>query len=340
MRAPAFWWRRPGLASALLSPVGAVVGAVALRRMGGTGARVDAPVLCVGNPTVGGAGKTPTAIALLRRLNARGATPFALLRGHGGTARMPLRVDPAIHDAGTVGDEALLLARHAPTVVAGGQRRAGADLAVAAGASHIVMDDGFQNPSLAKDVSVLVVDGTVGVGTGGVTPAGPLRAPLGPQLARADAVLVVGDGAAGAEVAARAGAAGCAVLTGRLVPDPAAVAALRGVPLIAFAGIGRPEKFFATLEEAGLAPLARHAFADHHPFRPAEIARLAQEAKAQGARLVTTEKDKARLAGPAFAALAGAIATLPVALALDDPGALDALIDRAEARWRARRGRG
>ena len=342
MRAPAFWWRRPGLASALLSPVGAVVGAIALARMGKAGGRVDTPVLCIGNPTVGGAGKTPTAIALLRRLATRGATPFALLRGHGGSAPMPLKVDPAIHGADAVGDEALLLARHAPTIVAGGARLAGAGMAMAAGASHIVMDDGFQNPSLHKDVSLLVVDGAVGVGNGCVTPAGPLRAPLLPQLARADAVLVVGEGAAGDKVAAEAAQAGCTVLRGRLVPDPAAVAALRGVPLIAFAGIGRPEKFFATLEAEGLTLLARHTFADHHPFRPAEIARLIEAARAQGARLVTTEKDRARLsapafAGPEFASALGAIATLPVTLALDDPHGLDTLVDLAEARFQARR---
>ncbi|MFG1268644.1 tetraacyldisaccharide 4'-kinase [Xanthobacter sp. DSM 14520] len=342
MRAPAFWWRRPGVASALLSPIGAVVGAVALARMGKAGGRVDAPVLCIGNPTVGGAGKTPTAIALLDRLAARGATPFALLRGHGGSAPMPLRVDPAIHGADAVGDEALLLARHAPTIVAGGARLAGAAMAVEAGASHIVMDDGFQNPSLHKDVSVLVVDGMVGVGNACVTPAGPLRAPLLPQLARADAVLVVGDGSAGNKVAADAGQVGCTVLRGRLVPDPAAVAALRGTPLIAFAGIGRPEKFFATLEREGLALLAHHAFADHHPFHPAEIARLVEAARAQGARLVTTEKDRARLTGPAFAGpefsgVLDAIAPLPVTLALDAPYALDALVDRAEARFQARR---
>lgn len=342
MRAPAFWWRRPGLASALLSPVGAVVGAIALARMGKAGGRVEAPVLCIGNPTVGGAGKTPTAIALLRRLTARGATPFALLRGHGGAAPMPLKVDPAIHGADAVGDEALLLARYAPTIVAGGARRAGAEMAVAVGASHIVMDDGFQNPSLHKDVSVLVVDGAVGAGNACVTPAGPLRAPLLPQLARADAVLVVGDGSAGEKVAAEAAQAGCTVLRGRLVPDPAAVAALRGVPLIAFAGIGRPEKFFATLEGEGLTLLARHAFADHHPFRPAEIARLVEAARAQGARLVTTQKDRIRLsapafAGPEFATVVDAIATLPVTLALDDPHGLDALVDLAETRFQARR---
>ncbi|MEP9352360.1 tetraacyldisaccharide 4'-kinase [Xanthobacter sp. KR7-65] len=335
-RAPAFWWREPGLASALLSPIGAVVGAVAARRMTQAGGIVEVPVLCIGNPTVGGAGKTPTAIALLQRLIAAGHRPFALLRGHGGTARGPLRVDPAVHGAREVGDEALLLACVAPTIVAGGDRLGGARLAVAAGATHVVMDDGFQNPSLAKDASLLVIDGAVGIGNGAVTPAGPLRAPLAPQLARADAVLVVGEGKAGDAVAGAARAAGVAVLHGRLVPDGDAVASLRDGPLVAFAGIGRPEKFFATLEAEGLALGTRHAFPDHHPYRVEEIAHLAAEAERGGARLVTTQKDMARLSGPAFAALRGRIATLPVTLVLSEEAGLGGLIARAEARRAAR----
>lgn len=338
LRAPRFWWRRAGLASALLSPVGTVVGAVALRRMAHDGGSVDAPVICIGNPTVGGAGKTPAAIAVLDLLTATGEMPFAVLRGHGGSARGPLRVDPARHGAAEVGDEALLLARHAQTVVAGSDRLAGARIAVADGASHIVMDDGFQNPTLRKDVCVLVVDAAVGVGNGRVTPAGPLRAPLAPQIERADAVLVVGEGTAGDAVAGAARKAGAMVLTGRLVPDPAAVAALRGGPLLAFAGIGRPEKFFATLEAEGLALAGRRAFADHHPYRAGEIAALVEEAAQCGARAVTTEKDMARLSMPEFDALRASIATLPVTLALDAPEMLDALIARAEARWAARRG--
>lgn len=336
LHAPRFWWRRAGLASALLSPIGAVVGAIALRRMGQAGGRIAAPVICIGNPTVGGAGKTPTAIALLSRLTARGARPFALLRGHGGTARGPLRVDTAAHGPAEVGDEALLLAAYAPTIVAGGDRLGGGRLAIAEGASHVVMDDGFQNPSLHKDVSLLVVDGAVGIGNGQVTPAGPLRAPLAPQLARADAVLVVGPGAAGERVAEAARNAGVLVLAGRLTPDPAAIAALNGRPLLAFAGIGRPEKFFATLRAEGLSLAAERAFADHHPYAPGEIAALAADAERLGAWLVTTEKDMARLSTPAFAPLRSAIATVPVTLALDAPEALDALIARAEARFAAR----
>ncbi|MBP2151460.1 tetraacyldisaccharide 4'-kinase [Xanthobacter flavus] len=333
LRAPAFWWRdRPGLAAALLSPVAAVIGGVALRRLGQAGGTVDVPVICIGNPTVGGAGKTPTAIALIERLKARGARPFALLRGHGGKAKAPLRVDPAAHGAADVGDEALLLARHAPTIVAGGDRLGGAQLAVAQGASHVVMDDGFQNPSLSKDSALLVIDAGVGVGNGQVTPSGPLRAPLAPQLAKADAVLVIGDGTPGERVAVAAGAAGLPVLRGHLAPEPAAIAALEGMPLIAFAGIGRPEKFFATLEACGLTVVARHAFADHHPYRPEEIARLAADAVRRGARLVTTQKDHVRLAPE----VGDGIASLPVRLVLDGTDALDVLIDRAEARAAAR----
>lgn len=231
-----------------------------------------------------------------------------------------------------MGDEALLLARHAPTIVAGGDRLGGARLAVAQGASHVVMDDGFQNPSLSKDSALLVIDAGVGVGNGQVTPSGPLRAPLAPQLAMAEAVLVIGEGAPGERVAVAARAAGLPVLRGHLAPEPAAIAALGGAPLVAFAGIGRPEKFFATLEACGLTVVARHAFADHHPYRPEEIARLTAEAARRGARLVTTQKDHARLAPEAGAG----IATLPVRLVLDGTDALDVLIDRAEARAAAR----
>ncbi|MFS8037656.1 tetraacyldisaccharide 4'-kinase [Xanthobacter sp. AM11] len=336
MAAPRFWWRRAGLASALLSPIGAVVGAIAVRRMGRDGGRVGVPVICVGNPTVGGAGKTPTAIAILARLTAQGARPFALLRGHGGSLRGPLRVDPALHGAAEVGDEALLLARHAPTIVAGGDRLGGALLAVAGGASHIIMDDGFQNPSLHKDVSLLVVDAAVGVGNGCILPAGPLRAPLAPQLAQADAVLLVGEGSAGEAVAGAAHAAGIAVLRGRLAPDPAGIEALRGQPLVAFAGIGRPEKFFATLEAGGLHLAERRAFVDHHPYSVRELEDLAAAATKAGARLVTTQKDMARLSPPAFATLRENIATLAVTLTLEAPQALDTLISRAGARCAAR----
>lgn len=328
--APGFWWRPPGLMATLLAPIGALVGTFTLRRMGKPGGTVPVPVICIGNPTVGGAGKTPTALWCLDYLTASGAHPFALLRGHGGAVRTPTRVDPEQHDAVDVGDEALLLAARAPTVVAGGDRLGGAQLAVAAGASHVVMDDGFQNPSLAKDLSLLVVDAAVGVGNGLVLPAGPLRAPLAPQIARADAVLLVGEGAAGETVAHCARSLGRPVLRGHLAPAPEAVAALRGRPLHAFAGIGRPEKFFATLERAGLTVAGRTAFADHHRFSRNEIEALLREAGDR--QLVTTTKDMARLGTMELRDLRPRIATLPVALQLEEPGAFAALLERATRR--------
>ena len=335
--APAFWWRPPGLAAAVLAPIGALVGAETLRRMGKAGGSVPVPVICVGNPTVGGAGKTPAALALLEFIARRGGHPFALSRGHGGTAPTPVRVDPARHTAADVGDEPLLLARRAPTIVAGGDRLAGARLAVAEGATHIVMDDGFQNPSLAKDVSLLVVDRAVGVGNGRVLPAGPLRAPLGAQLARADALLIVGPAPEPdtlPALAALARANGCASIEGVLVPDPAAVARLRGRKLFAFAGIGRPAKFFEMLAAEGLEVAERRPFPDHHLFGEAEMAALVAQAKARGLSLVTTTKDAARLA--AFAGLRALIEVVPVTLRPADEGALGHLVAQAEARAAAR----
>ncbi len=191
MREPAFWWREAGLSAALLAPAAAVYGAVAAHRMGKPGRRPGAPVICIGNPTVGGAGKTPLAMAVAGMLRAAGEQPVLLSRGYGGQSAGPLRVDPTVHDAAVVGDEPLLLARVAPAIVAR-DRVQGAQAAKAAGASLIVMDDGFQNPSLHKDFSVLAVDGRRGLGNGRVLPAGPMRAPLEPQLRLAHALVIIG----------------------------------------------------------------------------------------------------------------------------------------------------
>jgi len=331
-RAPSFWSVPGHVFSTLLAPVGALIGAVTLHRMTKAGHAVDAVVICVGNPTVGGAGKTPTACALLDFLTARGARPFALLRGHGGREAGPLLVDPARHDAAAVGDEALLLAQVAPTIISR-DRYSGAQLAARSGATHIVMDDGFQNPSLLKDASLLVVDGGAGIGNGRVLPAGPLRAPLRPQVARADAVLVIGDGEAGAAVA-RTLAGACPVLRARLVPD---TTDLTGCRVLAFAGIGRPEKFFTTLRQMGADVVVARAFPDHHPYAPSDIEALLAQADAAGLRAVTTTKDFARLTGPDFAPLRARIVPVPVKLVLDPPATFDALVQIAEARAQTRR---
>ena len=238
-------------------------------RLARRGARAAVPVVCIGNLTVGGAGKTPLALALARLLAAAGDAPILLSRGYRGRLAGPLRVDPARHRAADVGDEPLLLARVAPTFVAR-DRVAGAQAAVAAGASVIVMDDGFQNPSLHKDFSVLVVDGRRGIGNGRVVPAGPLRAPLIAQLARADALVVVGPSHAAAGVAAVARERGVPVFDASLAPDAAAVAALAGARVLAFAGIGDPQKLFATLAGAGIAVAATSSFPDHHRYTPAQ----------------------------------------------------------------------
>src|SRR3954451_17683538 len=191
MRAPAFWWKKPGAAAALLSPVAAAYGAVAANRLGKPGARAGVPVICIGNLTVGGAGKTPTALAVGRMLINAGRRGVFLSRGYGGNIAAPRRVDAARHSAAEVGDEPLLLARLAPTIVSP-DRVAGAEMARAAGASAIVMDDGFQNPSLNKNLSILVIDGSRGVGNGRVIPAGPMRAPLAVQMRHAHALLILG----------------------------------------------------------------------------------------------------------------------------------------------------
>ena len=314
MRAPGFWWRKPGLGSALLSPIAAVYGAVAAHRLTRPGARAGVPVICVGNPTVGGAGKTPTAIAIARLLAAAGERPALLTRGYGGRLAGPVTVDPDKHGASEVGDEPLLLARAAPTIVAR-DRVAGAALARAAGASVIIMDDGFQNPALEKDFSILVVDGRRGIGNACVIPAGPLRAPLEAQLDRAQALLIVGEvtGAAPLVIAARSRA--LLLFRATLQPDPTAVADLVGRRVLAFAGIGDPEKFFATLGAAGIEAPVRRAFPDHHRPRAREAAALLGEA-ARGQLLpLTTEKDLARMQGDgALAQLRAAARALPVAL--------------------------
>jgi tetraacyldisaccharide 4'-kinase len=252
------------------------------------------PVLCVGNYHVGGAGKTPMVLALTKMLRDLGETPVVLSRGYGGRLRGPIKVDPERHAAADVGDEPLMLARTVPVVVAR-DRIGGVALARSQGASVILMDDGFQNPAIAKDTSLIVIDGDRGLGNGRVFPAGPLRAPLPPQLERTDALIVVGDGTAAKTVAAAIAARGKPVLSAHLRADDASLAPLRGKRVLAFAGIGDPIRFFRTLRANGIEVIRERAFADHHPFSKSEIETLITEAKRDALTLVTTEKDLARL---------------------------------------------
>lgn len=317
MRPPAFWHRAPGWQSALLRPLAALWARAARRRMAGVQPYdPGVPVICVGNINAGGTGKTPATIALLLRLAGQGA--HVISRGYGGRITSTHRVDERRDTARDVGDEPLLMAAFAPVWV-GRDRVASARAAVAAGARILILDDGFQNPGLLKSLSIVVVDAEIGFGNGCVMPAGPLREPVPAGLARADLVLAIGPPAAQASLLAREPAlGGLPMATGHLAALQTGLSFDR-MRVIAFAGIGRPGKFFATLRGLGATIIATHEFADHAPIAPQMLTRMRAEAKARNAMLVTTEKDSVRL--PA-AARAGVIA-LPVRLEFSDSAALD-----------------
>jgi tetraacyldisaccharide 4'-kinase len=328
MRPPAFWSAdpaRPGPLARALTPLARLYAAGTARRLArGTPDRLPIPVICIGNINAGGTGKTPTTAALAQRLAARGVAVHIVTRGHGGTLTGPVRVDDRRHTAAQTGDEALLHAAFAPTWVAR-DRAAGARAALAAGARAILLDDGHQNPALARDLSIVVVDARHGFGNGRVIPAGPLREPVTTGLARADVLLSLGDASAQSAFRTRWGAAIGAIphLTGHLAPLQMGLP-WTGRRVLAFAGIGHPEKFFATLSVLGATLVGTVALDDHQPIPPALFSRLQSEARAQGAQLVTTEKDAVRLP----AATRSAVLTLPVRLALDDWSPLDAALAR------------
>ncbi len=316
MRAPGFW-RRNGVLPVLLSPLSAVVASVTARRVAQPGWRAPVPVICCGNVTVGGAGKTTVALSLAQLLIGKGHALHVLLRGYGGSARGPRQVLPG-DNAGVTGDEALLLAAVAPTWT-GADRVASARAAVSAGASLLLMDDGLQNPGLHQDLSLLVVDGASGFGNGRVLPAGPLREPVAAGAARCQAAVIIGPD--------RSGAVGCLppaspVLHARL--SPVRAAGFAGRKVLAFAGIAMPEKFFATLCETGADVVARAGFPDHHDYRAGELERLLSWAEALGAVPVTTAKDAARLP----VEVRKRVEVLEVTLMWADPAALEALLGR------------
>src|SRR5262245_59930141 len=310
MRAPDFW-RTPTRIARLLAPLGALYGAsVAFKARTARPFDPGIPVICVGNLTAGGSGKTPVAIAIAELLRAQGHRPYFLTRGYGGSERGPALATRG-HSAAVMGDEALLLARTAPTIVAR-DRAAGARLAREKGATVIVMDDGHQNFSLRRSLSLVVVDGETGFGNGYQIPAGSLREPVVQGLARADAVVVVGEGAPDLK-----GFRG-PVLRAHLKPDGAAFA---GKTVFAFAGIGRPEKFVAALQASGADFTGSCFFADHHPYGEEELLQL--RAVAGDAVLVTTEKDFVRLT----TAQREGIRVLKISAAFDDPAVMTGLLD-------------
>ncbi|TMJ56404.1 MAG: tetraacyldisaccharide 4'-kinase [Alphaproteobacteria bacterium] len=322
MREPAFWYRPPSWKSHLLRPLGALYGAIAAQRLQRQGFDAGIPVFCVGNYHLGGAGKTPTVLALARMVRDLGEAPVVLSRGYGGRLHGPVMVDPARHVAADVGDEPLMLSQTVPVTVAR-DRVGGVALARSQGATVILMDDGFQNPAIAKDASLIVIDGERGLGNGKVFPAGPLRASLAPQLDRTDALIVIGEGSAADKTAAAVAARGKPVLRGHLGPNAALVAQLLGKRVLAFAGIGDPLRFFRTLRASGIEVVGERAFADHYRFSKKEIDGLIAEAKRDALTLVTTEKDLARLCGgtglPAFLR---ELVPFPVTLEFEDAAQL------------------
>jgi tetraacyldisaccharide 4'-kinase len=334
MREPAFWYRPHSPLSHVLFPLGALYGAVTAWRMQRDGADAGIPVICVGNYHVGGAGKTPTVLALTKLLRELGETPVVLSRGYGGHLKGPVMVDRARHTAADVGDEPLMMARDVPVAVAR-DRLDGVALAKSQGATVIVMDDGFQNPRLLKDASLIVIDSERGLGNGQVFPAGPLRAPLQAQLARTDALVLIGDGRAANDVAAELAKRDKPELRARLKPVAASLAQLTGKRVFAFAGIGDPERFFRTLHASGIAVARTRAFADHHAFSQDEITALAADARREQLTLVTTEKDLARLRGRA--AVPDGIVPFAVELEFDEPAKLRQLIGDHLYRARERR---
>jgi tetraacyldisaccharide 4'-kinase len=347
MREPTWWYESaPGAVGRLLEPAGALWGALVRRRFARvTPYRGARPVICIGNFTTGGTGKTPLALRVADLVGSMGLAPAFLSRGYGGRLAGPHWVDPERDGARDVGDEPLLLAAARPTLIsrdrAAGARAIAAGTAAGSAVDVIIMDDGLQNPGLAKDLTLAIVDGARGIGNGRVIPAGPLRAPLDFQLDLVDAIVVNRGAQRGVPALSDDFAERLRhdfdgpVLEARIVPG-GATDWLASAPVVAFAGIGVPDRFFATLSTLGVEPAATVVFPDHHAFTQADANRLIDLARVHSATLVTTEKDRARLSrsdGP-LAELHALARALPIRLEFEarDENRLIALIEGAIGR--------
>lgn len=319
MRQPRFWYEPAGLRSGLLAPLAAVWEHGARRRIKrGKWERVDASVICIGNLTVGGAGKTPTAAAIAQHLSEAGMSPHFLTRGYRGSKTGPILVDERKHRASEVGDEALLLAAFAPTWVSN-NRLAGAKRAAESGAEVLILDDGHQDPSLARDFSLIVADASAGFGNGRIMPAGPLRENLADGMSRSDMVVVVGSPIDRKAFFAKWGQQiSIPAMGAELKPLPVGID-WSGMRVVAFAGIGYPEKFFATLGNLGAEVMHAVPLADHQPLTERLLIRLERKSKSFSAQMVTTEKDAVRLP-PNWRTR---VLTLPVRLEFENRRMLD-----------------
>ncbi|MEN0098363.1 MULTISPECIES: tetraacyldisaccharide 4'-kinase [Brucella] len=334
--APPFWWDKPNWRAYGLAPLSWIYGAVAGRRLlKAEPPKVPAPVLCIGNFTVGGAGKTPTAIAFAKAAKERGLHPGIVSRGYGGNYKGLHIVDPSADSARHVGDEPLLLARHAPVALCPDRLKSALELHQR-GCDFIIMDDGFQSARLHTDFSLLVVDSTRGIGNGKVIPAGPLRAPLTDQMRKTDAVLRIGKGAEADFVVRQASRAGRAVYEAQLQPSSSADVA--GNRWLAFAGIGNPSKFFASVQQAGGEVAEGKTFPDHYSYQPDDIAKLIETAEKLGVGLITTAKDHVRLVTMSDVpnAFIRNLAVLDVDLAFERKDAIGRILDTAIERFKVR----
>jgi len=334
--APSFWWGKPDWCALSLAPLSWVYGAVAGRRLlKAEPPKIAAPVLCIGNFTVGGAGKTPTAIAFAKAAKERGLNPGIVSRGYGGDYKGLHIVDPSNDSARHVGDEPLLLARQAPVALCPDRLKSAQEL-LTRGCDFIIMDDGFQSARLHADFALLVVDSTRGIGNGKVIPAGPLRAPLTDQMRKTDALLRIGKGSEADKVVRQASRAGRAVYDAQLIPSSSAE--VSGKRWLAFAGIGNPSKFFASVRQAGGETVDTRIFADHYAYEPKDINELQENAARLGVSLITTAKDQVRLATMQSTPdeFLEKLAVLDVELKFDRTDVTDLIINKAIEKFKTR----
>jgi tetraacyldisaccharide 4'-kinase len=337
---PPFWWEKPDWRAFALSPLSFTYGFVASRRMHtAKREKIAAPVLCVGNFTVGGTGKTPVAIALARQARRMQLKPGILSRGHGGGFSSPHLVDPSHDSAKHVGDEPLLLAEHAPVAVTP-NRAAGAQLLIDRhGCDFLIMDDGFQSARIHIDYALVVVDARYGLGNGRVIPAGPLRARVVDQLVYTSSLLKMGEGTAADRVIRQAARAGKPIYEART--RPRGRKAFAGKRFLAFAGIGHPDKFFDTVTGTGAVVVLSRAFPDHHVYGEDELAELLKTARDNEIRLITTAKDAARLRhGAASAEFLEMLDILEIDAVFEQDYAPTRVINETLEAWRLRRLKG